>query len=313
MIKNFIFITLFTFTISVSVLANENISLESEETSLNVTNFNSNDNISSNFDNDSLLSPTTTNNSFDFIDNPSIFINNELLVVKNKVINLNGRIFYPMREVSYNLGATVTWDYSSKTAMATLYDNSVSFPIDEDYYLHNDSRIPYKNNTDRPFIYDDLTYVPIRYLSESLGFLVTWDDVAKTVSILSTQHLVDTLTVLNLQKISDTYILKYYLQNLDTINVILDFAVSSNLESEKLLYANAAIDYITLLNEDTLKPSDDFLIYYYAFIELINNISNLCVDSIVQNNYDGLVKANNMLNDILLLDIISEILETEVF
>lgn len=45
--------------------------------------------------------------------------------------------------------------------------------------------IPQKNDKE-PFIYDNTTYVPLRFISESLGGALSWDDKTNTISIFQT-------------------------------------------------------------------------------------------------------------------------------
>lgn len=102
-----------------------------------------------------------------------LYVNGEKVTLTRRIIERDGRTLYPLREMCELLGAEVTWDDSSKTAQATLNNNTVKFKVGEGAYELNGIR----KNMDAVTIIDNLTqstYIPLRYMAEALGFEVKW-------------------------------------------------------------------------------------------------------------------------------------------
>lgn len=109
-----------------------------------------------------------------------ILIDNEWFITDVEPIIINGRTMLPMRAVFEEYGATLDWNDSSKTATATLGDKVVSVSIG--------GTTAYVNGTakelDTPaVITNDRTLVPVRFISEALGFKVEWDGEKRVVII----------------------------------------------------------------------------------------------------------------------------------
>ena len=95
----------------------------------------------------------------------------------------NGRTLVPMRAIFEALGASVSWDDATKTVTGTKDETVVVLQIgNKEVYVNND-----KKELDVPAkIVDGRTLVPVRFISESLGCNVGWDDSTKTVIINTT-------------------------------------------------------------------------------------------------------------------------------
>ena len=92
----------------------------------------------------------------------------------------NNRTMLPVRFVAENLGATVGWDGVTRTA--TITGNGVTIKITVD------SNVAYVNGKevtlDAPaFIRSNRTYLPVRFIAESLGATVGWDGATRTATI----------------------------------------------------------------------------------------------------------------------------------
>ncbi|MCX7749909.1 MAG: copper amine oxidase N-terminal domain-containing protein [Clostridia bacterium] len=93
---------------------------------------------------------------------------------------LNGRTLVPLRVIFESLGASVIWDSATKTITAKKDGKEIKLKID--------SKIAYVNGVevqlDVPaMIVNGRTLVPARFISESLGAKVDWNDQRKTVLI----------------------------------------------------------------------------------------------------------------------------------
>ena len=109
-----------------------------------------------------------------------ILIDNKWFVTDVEPVIINDRTMLPMRAIFEEYGATLDWNDSSKTAIATLGNTTVSVAIG--------GKIAYVNNQpvelDSPaVIVNSRTLVPVRFISEALGFKVDWDGENRVVII----------------------------------------------------------------------------------------------------------------------------------
>lgn len=95
-------------------------------------------------------------------------------------IDENSRTQVPFRITLENLGADVSWDGETRTAIAELNDIEVKIPIGESYIVVDGKIV--KNDT-KSLIKDGRTYLPIRKVMESFGYTVAWDSLTQTVLI----------------------------------------------------------------------------------------------------------------------------------
>lgn len=85
-----------------------------------------------------------------------------------------------MRAIFQALGATVTWDEATKSATALRGTQSVTVTIDSNTAWVNHV---YQYLDVPPLLHNGSTLVPVRFVSESFGATVTWDETARTIDI----------------------------------------------------------------------------------------------------------------------------------
>ena len=92
----------------------------------------------------------------------------------------NGRTLVPMRAIFESLGAVVSWDDATKTVFGTKGDVTVVLQIgNKKAHVNGEA----KELDVAATILNSRTMVPVRFISESLGCNVGWDDASKTVII----------------------------------------------------------------------------------------------------------------------------------
>ena len=116
----------------------------------------------------------------------TIIINGQQLNNSIPFINQEGRILVSLRTIFEALGANIQWDNSTKTVKATKDDTTI--------ILTAWSKIGYKNgqniNLDVPaMIINDRTMIPVRFVSDALGYNVNWDENTRTVNIDSNKNI----------------------------------------------------------------------------------------------------------------------------
>ncbi|MCT4618989.1 MAG: stalk domain-containing protein [Marinisporobacter sp.] len=114
--------------------------------------------------------------------------NNEIKVsVDDKILSFDvqpqiveGRTLVPFRGIFEALGSDVDWDGENKTAIGMRGNIIIKLPIGEKKAYKNDQPV----EIDVPAtIIEGRTFVPVRFIAESLGAMVTWDGGTKTVVI----------------------------------------------------------------------------------------------------------------------------------
>ena len=90
------------------------------------------------------------------------------------------RTFVPVRGIFEILGAEIGWDDSTRTATIKTSSASVSVTIDHKQALVNGNLTSLDA---APFLQDGRTLIPLRFISENLGYQVGWDEATQTVTI----------------------------------------------------------------------------------------------------------------------------------
>lgn len=93
---------------------------------------------------------------------------------------VDGRTMVPVRAIFEALGAAVHWDAATKTATGTTADTTVVMQIDnQTAYVNGEAK-----TLDVPAqLINGSTMVPARFISEALGYAVTWYQPTQTAAI----------------------------------------------------------------------------------------------------------------------------------
>ena len=92
----------------------------------------------------------------------------------------NSRTMLPVRYVAEALGATIAWDGVTSTATLTTADTEIRITVGATEALVNGKAV----TLDSPaFIESDRTYMPVRFVAETLGGTVAWNGVTSTATI----------------------------------------------------------------------------------------------------------------------------------
>ncbi len=114
-----------------------------------------------------------------------VYLNNEKIQFDVEPLVVNGRTMVPMRAIFEKLGAEVTWDNGTNTAVAYKNDEmkGVAVTIGSPYMVDiNLKAIP----LDVPaMLHNGRTLVPLRAVSEAFDCDVIWDGETSTVNIYS--------------------------------------------------------------------------------------------------------------------------------
>jgi hypothetical protein len=107
--------------------------------------------------------------------------NGEILGFDTPPVIEDGRTLVPMRFLFEKMGETVDWEQTTQTATVNAQDGGIiSFSIDD-----NTARVNNATQTmDVPArLINSKTMVPLRFLSETLGYTVDWDEETNTAVV----------------------------------------------------------------------------------------------------------------------------------
>lgn len=110
------------------------------------------------------------------LDPVSVYLDKMLMQLPKGAIIQNGQSFIPLRSMLEKLGARVEWDTLKKTARVFRKNSDKSIV---------DIFIDYKSGTmtlngqpitlaNKPLLLVDAAYIPLRFMSENLGYKVDW-------------------------------------------------------------------------------------------------------------------------------------------
>ncbi|MDR7856312.1 copper amine oxidase N-terminal domain-containing protein [Tissierella sp.] len=172
-----------------------------------------------------------------------VMVDNKILSFDTDPFIENGTTLVPMRKIFESLNANVTWVNETNQIIATDNDNYIILTVG--------SKVAQKNGENiklliEPKIVNGSTYVPARFIAESLNADVQWDNSSRTVIIISKP--MDRTQV----KVYDDYVL-YSTSSLKTL--------VSNLLSGDVVYFDgqywATPDYANRITDEEIIYEND--------------------------------------------------------
>ena len=97
---------------------------------------------------------------------------------------LAGTTFVSLRSIFEQLGVEVEWNQQRQEALLTSSREEICLKVGSKVAIRNTE---VSSLTDAPYLKEDRVMVPLRYLSESLGYDVTWNPETRTAEIRSSQ------------------------------------------------------------------------------------------------------------------------------
>jgi len=119
-------------------------------------------------------------NCFASGDNITIVLNGETVQTDVSPFILGGRTMVPARAIFEKMGADVQWDGARNRVTVTSPGNIINLTVGNNVAMVNGAS---KELDTAPVITGGRTFVPIRFISENLGFKVDWNDINKIVYI----------------------------------------------------------------------------------------------------------------------------------
>ncbi len=114
----------------------------------------------------------------------TVLLNGEPVTFDAQPEILAGTTFVPLRSIFEQLGAEVEWNQQRQEALLTSGREEICLKVGSKVAIRNTE---VSNLTDAPYLKEDRVMVPLRYLSEFLGYDVTWNPKTRTAEIRSPQ------------------------------------------------------------------------------------------------------------------------------
>lgn len=116
-----------------------------------------------------------------------VIVDNKYIEMDSEGVNQNGHVLLPFRGILNSLGIgdeKIAWDGENREVKVQEDDMKIRLTIDSDLVVVNGEEI----KLDEPArIMKDRTLIPARFIAESLGARVDWDQPTKTVLINSSK------------------------------------------------------------------------------------------------------------------------------
>ncbi|MBS3938697.1 MAG: thermonuclease family protein [Peptococcaceae bacterium] len=110
----------------------------------------------------------------------SVVVNGRLLVMDVSPIIRSGRTLVPLRAIFEALGASVEWNDATRTITGKRAETTITLQIDNPSASVNTTRVTLDVP---PTIVGGRTLVPARFIAESLGARVGWNEQTRTVTV----------------------------------------------------------------------------------------------------------------------------------
>lgn len=111
--------------------------------------------------------------------NIPIYINGKLTDFNPSPVIIDGVTYVPIRQISEAINAPFWYNSASKTIGINYDGTNIAFVIGSTTARVNGETV----TTPQSKIINNTTYVPLRFISQTLGLKVDWDDTAKTIYI----------------------------------------------------------------------------------------------------------------------------------
>ncbi len=177
-----------------------------------------------------------------------LIVGGKILQTNMAPVNVEGRILVPMRVIFEELGATVTWDAKERSASASKDKLKVKLVINQKIGYVNGQAV----QMDIPAtIINERTYVPTRWVAETLGYNVDWDQKNQTVIVgTSSQSPISNEIVTRADVNSDVLSFEE-----EVVSLVNDIRVEAGLQSLKL---DSHISDVARLKSEDLRDNDYF-------------------------------------------------------
>ena len=118
------------------------------------------------------------------IANPYISFNGEIFEVDpgkgTMPVIISGRTFLPIRALIEALGGKVKWNSNENKIVLNIYTKTIELFVDQTFVFINGEK---KDIDVAPSVINDRTFLPVRFIAETVGCEIKWDDIGEFITI----------------------------------------------------------------------------------------------------------------------------------
>lgn len=144
-------------------------------------------------------SVTNTQTAYNY--NIKVAINGSVQSYKASPFIFNNTTYVPMSEFGNSIGASVWWNNTSNTVGINKNDTMIAFVRGSSLARVNGVQVTMPPS----IVLDGITYAPLRFISENLGYMVTLNSSTQTIDISSSKNTYTVVAGDSLWKISQKY------------------------------------------------------------------------------------------------------------
>ena len=192
----------------------------------------------------------------------------------------NSRTMVPLRKIFESLDAKVDWDNDTRTVIAQKGAKTIKLTIgSEEAYIIENGYTTMQTLDSVAYIKDGRTLVPLRFISESLGCLVGWNQAERTAIIISPEDL--TQEVLNECTNFKEFITSLKLSDKKYFDLDIDFILSVYQEKMNAKFNVFNTESNLILNILDMNPDEDGMSGNYYDIGTIVEEENESVEDLL--------------------------------
>lgn len=122
----------------------------------------------------------------DYLNRPLLLVDGEVinnsLVEPLEIINRNNRYYIPLRAALEKLDISVVWNNRDQSIDLIKDGTTVNLKVNSSWAVVNGQKIPIDAT---PIMHRGLTYVPLRFISQTFGYEVIWHGETNDIAIFS--------------------------------------------------------------------------------------------------------------------------------
>lgn len=202
-----------------------------------------------------------------------VYLDGEKIEFDIKPQTINGRTMVPIRAIFEAMGATVSWDDATETAVCIKEETVIKMTVDNNVMSINDTVV---NMDVSPVVINERTLAPARYVAEAFGAEVNWSSKNKVVSLTTNGIPVyaDYYNVPDIGKFFGVELLCEYdwKENPGIHTYVYDFEEIYKVGEEKTEYVNTLPDVMIEYGYQQIQQHDDS--DYFDISVLYGNLDN---------------------------------------
>lgn len=113
-----------------------------------------------------------------------VSLNGEIVALSDPILSDEGTTLLPIRAIGDLLGCEVDYNKESKVAMLQYEETTLEVPLGYSFGVVNGEKKEIPNGK-KSIVYQSITYLPVRFVSEALGVKIEYNVVDQTIDIIT--------------------------------------------------------------------------------------------------------------------------------